>query len=71
MNALRMSDALHNPASVHALSGHSSQKKKQKLAAMLRWFTAGGAIRIAVRQLSQTWKLHHHDVIDDVITRKL
>jgi len=35
------------------------------------WFTAGGAICIAVRQLSQTWKLHHYDVIDDVITRKL
>ena len=33
---------------------------KCKLAAMLRWFTAGGAIRIA-----------HYDVIDDVITRKL
>ena len=43
----------------------------KKLAATLRWFTAGGAIRIAVRQLSQTWKLHHYDVIDDVITRKL
>jgi len=28
-----------------------------RLAATLRWFTAGGAIRIiAVRQLSQTWK---------------
>jgi len=32
---------------------------------------AGGAIRIAVRQLSQTWKLHHYEVTDDVITRKL
>ena len=32
----------------------------QKLAATLRWFTAGGAIRIA-----------HYDVIDDVIIRKL
>ena len=42
----------------------------QGLAAMLRWFTAGGAISIAVRQLSQTWKLRHYDVIDDVITRK-
>jgi len=29
------------------------------------------AIRIAVRQLSQTWKLRHYDVIDDIITRKL
>jgi len=28
---------------------------------------AGGAIRIAVRQLSRTWKLRHYDVIDDVI----
>jgi len=26
-----------------------------------------GAIRIAVRQLSQTWKLRHYDVTDDVI----
>jgi len=43
----------------------------QTLAATLRWFMAGGAIRIAVRQLSQTWKLRHYDVIDDVITRKL
>ena len=42
-----------------------------KLAATLRWFTAGGAIRIALRQLSQTWKLRHYDVIDDVITRKV
>jgi len=42
-----------------------------KLAATLRWFTAGGAIRIAVRQLSQTWKLRHYDVIDDIITRKV
>jgi len=42
-----------------------------KLAATLRWFTAGGAIRIVLRQLSQTWKLRHYDVIDDVITRKL
>jgi len=42
-----------------------------KLAATLRWFTAGGAICIAVRQLSQTWKLRHYDVIDDVITRNL
>jgi len=39
-----------------------------ELAATLRWFTAGGAIRIAVLQLSQTWKLHY-DVIDDVIWR--
>jgi len=29
------------------------------LAATLRWFTAGGAIRIALQQLSQTWKLRH------------
>jgi len=48
-----------------------SQSYSQKLAAMLWWFTAGGAIHIAVRQLSQTWKLHHYDVIDDVITWKL
>jgi len=43
---------------------------KCKLAATLRWFTAGGAIRIAL-QLSQTWKLRYYDVIDDVITRRL
>ena len=30
-----------------------------------------GAMRIAVGQLSQTWKLRHYDAIDDVITRKL
>jgi len=42
-----------------------------KLAAALQWFTAGGAIRIGVRQLSQTWKLRHYDVINDIITRKL
>ena len=46
-------------------------KMNLKLAATLRWFTAGGAIRIALRQLSQTWKLCHYDIIDDVITRKL
>ena len=38
-----------------------------ELAATLRWFTAGCAIRIALRQLSQKWKLRHYDVI----TRKL
>jgi len=38
---------------------------------MLRWFMAGGSIRIALRQLSQTCKLRHYGVIDDVITRKL
>jgi len=38
---------------------------------MLRWFTAEGAVHITVRQLSQTWKLRHYDVIDDVITQKL
>jgi len=37
--------------------------------ATLRWFTAGGAICIAVRQLSQTWKLRHYDVIDDVVSK--
>jgi len=30
-------------------------------------FTARGAICIAVRQLWQTWKLRHYDVIDDII----
>ena len=48
-----------------------NKHKINEIAATLRWFTAGGAIRIAVRQLSQTWKLRHYDVIDDVITRKL
>jgi len=42
-----------------------------KLSATLQWFTAGGAIRIALRQLSQTWKLRHYDVTDDVVTRKV
>jgi len=42
-----------------------------QLAATILWFTAGGAIRIAVRQLSQTWKLRHYDVTDDIIIRKL
>jgi len=37
---------------------------------MQQWFTAGDEIRIALQQLSQTWKLRHYDVIDDVITRK-
>jgi len=57
------------PRSTERISCMSN--KVTKLAATLRWFTAGGAIRIAVRQLSQTWKLRHYDVIDDVITRKL
>ena len=48
-----------------------TEQNRKKLAATLRWFTAGGAIRIALRQLSQTWKLRHYDVIDDVITRKV
>ena len=30
-----------------------------------------GAIRITLRQLSQSWKLRHYDAIDDVITRKI
>ena len=41
------------------------------LAATLRGSRPGGAIRIAVRQLSQTWKLRHYDIIDVVITQKL
>jgi len=45
--------------------------KKYELAATLRWFTAGGAIRIALRQLSQTRKLRHYDVLNNVITQKL
>jgi len=49
----------------------STDSVKSKLAATLRWFTVGGSIRIAVRQLSQTWKLRHYDGIDGVITWKL
>ena len=45
-------------------SGHNLLKQGI-LAATPRWFTAGGAIRIALRQLSQTWKLRHYDVIDN------
>jgi len=52
-------------------SAQTNRQTLRKLAPTLRWFTAGGAIRIAVRQLSQTWKLRHYDVIDDVITRKV
>jgi len=61
-------------ATAEIRQGKKEEKRRNhriKLVAMLRWFTAGGAIRIAVRQPSQTWKLHHYDVIDDVITRKL
>jgi len=47
------------------------EKKEEELAATLRRFTAGGAIRSAVRQLSQTWKLRHYDVTDDVMTQKV
>jgi len=43
------------------------RKKERRLANTLRWFTAGGSIRIAVRQLSQTWKLRHYVIM----TRKL
>ena len=28
---------------------------------------SNGGNRIALRQLSQTWKLRHYDVIDDVV----
>ena len=43
----------------------TNQKKcttqnKHKLAAALQWFTDGGAIRIAVQQILQTWKLRHN-----------
>jgi len=44
--------------------------KTKQTSGYATWFTAGGAIRIAL-QLWQTWKLRHYDVIDDVITRKL
>jgi len=48
----------------------SSLAKSKQTSGYATWFTAGGAIRIAVRQLSQTWKSRHYDVIDDVVTRK-
>ena len=32
---------------------------------------SNGENRIALRQLSQTWKLRHYDVIDDATTRKV
>ena len=53
--------------SIKESSIYCTTNKEPKLAATLRWFTAGGAIRITLRQLSQTWKLRHYDVIDDVI----
>ena len=40
-----------------------TNRQLNKLAATLRWFTAGGAIRVALRQLCKTG----NDVIDDVI----
>jgi len=61
---------LYSPESGRQIKINQLINIKLILAATLRWFTAGGAIRIAV-QLSQTWKLRHYDVIDDVITRKL
>jgi len=47
----------------HVKRMRKGKREKSKLMATLRWFTAGGAIRIALRQLSQTWKLRHYDVI--------
>jgi len=38
---------------VHVSHGSYTCVEKSLLAATLRWFTAGGAIRIALRQLSQ------------------
>ena len=55
------------PAFLTIMVPLTRQLPQFELVAKLRWFTAGGAIRIAVRQLSQTWKLRHYDVIDDVI----
>jgi len=52
---------------MNAFIRHMTDRKTSGYAT---WFTAGGAIRIALRQLWQTWKLCHYDVIDDVITRK-
>ena len=68
--------ALLHRATINIMSASATQSghnllKQGILAATPRWFTAGGAIRIAQRQLSQTWKLRHYDVIDDVITRKV
>ena len=39
--------------------GASQDIGREELAATLRWFTAGGAIRIALRQLLQNRKLRH------------
>jgi len=46
----------------------AKEKVTQKMRSIITssyatWFTAGGAIRIALRQLWQTWKLCHYDVI--------
>jgi len=43
-------------------------KKLKLTSGYAMWFMAWGAIRIALRQLWQTWKLRHYDIIDDVIT---
>jgi len=56
---------------VLALESQHKCRNNFLLAATLRWFTAGGAIRMALRQLSQTWKLRHYAFIDDILTRKL
>ena len=65
------SNQLLNNQHRDCLINNTTNDGKIKLAATLRWFTAGGAIRIAVWQLLQTWKLRHYDAIDDVITPKL
>ena len=55
------------PLSSALLHCKSCHQLEDELAATLGWFTAGDAVRIPLRQLSQTWKLRHYDVIDDVI----
>jgi len=49
-----------NVSQLHSMLTADTKQRGTQLAAMLRWFTAGGAI-IAERQLSQTRKLHHYD----------
>jgi len=52
-----IADGCHGSLSpISTRSGVRGGGNCRQLAATLRWFTAGGAIRIAVRQLSQTWK---------------
>ena len=48
-----------------------SVNKTRKTSGYATMVHGRGAIRITLRQLSQSWKLRHYDAIDDVITRKI